>query len=181
MRSALWLWLLPCLSLAQAAPKEKTKAAKRANVLLLASVSGKLTGLTFGALATRAALLASNNEAAPQKKAFQLGMAGGWSFAALAGGAAYAVDDAQVRPWMFYAEVASYGAIGATLGGLAIHASLQEEASASEQARLLGLRAAIFLSASASAGGAAYLLKKQQEHPLRVSVSPAGVVATLHF
>lgn len=175
------LCLLPCLALAQTAPQEKPKQAKRANALLLASVAGKLTGLTFGALATRAALLASNNEDAPQKKALQLGMAGGWSFAAVAGGAAYVVDDAQVRPWMFYAEVASYGAIGAALGGLAIHEALQGEAASGERARLLGIRAAIFLSASASAGGAAYLLKKQQERPVQVSVSPAGVTATLHF
>jgi hypothetical protein len=175
----LLLLILPCIALAQ--PKEKTKRAKRANALLIASVSGKLTGLTFGALATRAALLSFNNEDTPQKKAFQLGMAGGWGFAAIAGGAAYVVDDTQVRPWMFYAEVASYGIIGAALGGLAIHSSLQDEASSSEEARLLGIRAAIFLSASASAGGAAYLLKRQQEPPIQVSLSPTGVVATLHF
>jgi hypothetical protein len=180
LRSLLLLLLaLPAIALAQATPKEKTKSAKRANTFLIASVSGKLTGLSFGALATRAALLAPNNVEA--KKAFQLGMAGGWSFAAIMGGAAYAVDDAQVKPWMFYTEVISYGAIGATLGGFAVYESRQDEPASNEQARLLGIRAAIFLSASASAGGAAYLLKRQQKHSVQVSLTPSRLVAMIHF
>jgi hypothetical protein len=175
LRSLLFLLLLPSLVWAQANPKEKTKKSKLSNILLLASVSGKLTGLSFGALATKEILLDSNS-ADPQKKAFQIGMASGWSFAAVMGGAAYIVDDAQVKPWMFYTEVVTYGAIGAGLGGLAIHSALQEDA----QSKALGIRAAIFLSASASAGGAAYLLKKQ-EQILQLSLSPVGVVATLRF
>jgi hypothetical protein len=154
----------PALTISNAESPERPKPA--ANALLVASITGKLVGLSFNAVNLRD-IITRNNIGdfaiiAPPSPIVGVMPAIGWSFAAVTGGAAYIVDDSSVKPWMFYTEVAAYGAIGAGLGAAALYAGLSEEGN-SANAAPLGVRSGIFLSASAAAGVAAHLLKKSRQ------------------
>jgi hypothetical protein len=147
-------------------PKEAPQKPKpAANILLLASVSGKLVGLTFHTLNLNDIILQNNSGDTaiiePRSPIFGAMSSIGWGFAAVTGGAAYVVDDTSVRPWMFYTELAAYGSIGLGLGAAMLYANFNEGGNP-ENVKPLGIRSGIFLSSGLAAGLAAHWLKKSR-------------------